>query len=90
MTLYELVVTSQVDLTKVYYDNEDALHIALNLVFRERTEHIEIDYPFIRGKFSINILLSLSTLMTSLKIFTSPSKGSHIQFICNELGAYDL
>ena len=45
--------------TILYCDNEVTLHIATNLVFHERTKHIEIDCHFFREKLQAGCLKTL-------------------------------
>ena len=95
MWLYQLLM--EVDIktvvpTKLWCDNQTALHIASNPVFHEQTKHIEIDCRFVREKIQLRLISTgyVKTGEQLCDIFTKALSGDWVSYLCNKLDMIDI
>ena len=95
MWLHQLLVEVGIETlvpTKLWCDNQAALHIASNHVFHERTKHIKIDCHFVREKIQLG-LISTGYVKTEEQlgdIFTKAPSGDRVRYLCNKLGMINI
>jgi len=83
---------SQPTSTPLHADNTSAIQIAANLVFHERTKHIEVDCHYIREALTTNVIYLpyISTDIQVAYIFTKAMTRQRHQFFVGKLLLVDL
>ncbi|GKB94661.1 putative RNA-directed DNA polymerase, partial [Tanacetum coccineum] len=76
----------------VFCDNNSAIKIVANLIFHERTKHLEIDLHFVREKIVVGVIetVKIETANQIADILTRGLDTKQHNILCYKLGMTDL
>ena len=75
----------------MHYGNRTVIYIASNLIFHERTKHIEVNYHFVRNAMMNKTIRILFTPLSKqlADILTESLSFGVFNSICNKMGIFD-
>ena len=89
--LMEVYIETSIS-TKIWCDNQAAMHTTSNPIFHAHTKHIEINCHFVCEKIQLG-LISIRYVKTREQlgdIFTKPLSGDRVSYLCNKLGMINI
>ena len=81
----------QIELTPLHANNTSAIQIVANLVFHERTKHIEVDCHSIREAYDAHIIFlpHITIDLQTVDVFTKALSLKRPNFLLTKLMLYD-
>ena len=76
----------------MFCDNEVTLYVVANLVFHERTKHIEIDYHLVREKIQAGCLktMNVSSQHQLVDLFIKALFPAQFKYLIGKMGIHNL
>ena len=77
---------------RLYGDNKTSIHIIKNVVFHERTKHIQVDYLIVHKNLEEKIVVvkHASSRHQLADVLTKLLGRARLGFICDKLGMYTI